>query len=115
MFVAAPFTPGSGPFGFGFGLGDVADVLRGLVGGRDGGPPQPEPIAELALPRKERAPTGKKLGKPKRVKELKDKRTAYSRYYLLSDGRTQAEVSAVPRHYPDNDGDYRPIDTAVPP
>ncbi len=50
-----------------------------------------------------------------RVKELTGKRTANSRVYQLADGRTQAEISAVPLHYKDSKGRFQPIDTKVKP
>jgi hypothetical protein len=49
------------------------------------------------------------------VKELPGKRTANAKVYQLSDGRLQAEISAVPLHYRDGKGDFQPIDTTVRP
>ncbi|MGW1122184.1 DNRLRE domain-containing protein, partial [Streptomyces tanashiensis] len=51
------------------------------------------------LPSREKLPKGKAAAKPKRVAELTGKRTANARYWQLSDGRVQAEVSAVPTGY----------------
>ncbi|MFD2767079.1 DNRLRE domain-containing protein [Micromonospora eburnea] len=42
-------------------------------------------------------------------------RTANTRTYRLSDGRTQAEISAVPVHYRDAKGRWQAIDTTVRP
>ncbi|MGA5068242.1 DNRLRE domain-containing protein [Streptomyces exfoliatus] len=51
------------------------------------------------LPSREKLPKGKAADKAKRVAELTGKRTANARYWMLSDGRVQAEVSAVPTAY----------------
>ncbi|MEV6249756.1 sugar-binding protein, partial [Streptomyces sp. NPDC051742] len=48
---------------------------------------------------REKLPAGKAAAKPKRVAELTGKRSANARYWMLSDGRVQAEVSAVPTGY----------------
>ncbi|MFE0648297.1 DNRLRE domain-containing protein [Streptomyces sp. NPDC059534] len=44
-------------------------------------------------------PPGKAAGKAKRLAELTRSRTENARYWMLSDGRVQAEVSAVPTGY----------------
>ncbi|MGW5778820.1 hypothetical protein, partial [Streptomyces sp. NPDC003863] len=51
------------------------------------------------LPSRETLPKGKAAPKAKRVAELTGKRTANARYWQLSDGRVQAEVSALPTGY----------------
>lgn len=51
------------------------------------------------LPSREKLPKGTAAGKAKRVAELTGSRTANARYWKLSDGRVQAEVSAVPTGY----------------
>ncbi len=47
------------------------------------------------------------------MRELTGKRTAYAKYFPLSDGGVQAEISGSPVHYRDTKGTYRPIDTRV--
>ena len=63
----------------------------------------------------EQTPPGKAWPAQKQVKELTDKRTGNSRVYQLSDGRTQAEISAAPINYRDAAGAFQPIDTRVRP
>ncbi|OYD09075.1 hypothetical protein [Paludifilum halophilum] len=65
------------------------------------------------LPRKEKAPKGEKMAKPKRVKELKKKRTARAKFYKLEDGRVQAEIAGSPIHYKDQKGNWHKIDTRI--
>ncbi|MFF8381935.1 hypothetical protein ACF07V_38250, partial [Streptomyces sp. NPDC015661] len=62
-------------------------------------PEHPTAGGERVLPSREKLPKGKAAAKPKRVAELTGKRTANARYWQLSDGRVQAEVSAVPTGY----------------
>ncbi|MCX5232014.1 DNRLRE domain-containing protein [Streptomyces sp. NBC_00233] len=62
-------------------------------------PEEPSTGGTPVLPSRERLPKGKAAAKPKRVAELTGRRTATARYWQLSDGRVQAEVSAVPTGY----------------
>jgi hypothetical protein len=48
-----------------------------------------------------------------RVGELTGRRTATGRYYQLSDGRVQAEISSTPVNYRDARGSYQPLDTRI--
>ncbi|MFI7068567.1 DNRLRE domain-containing protein [Kribbella sp. NPDC050124] len=52
-------------------------------------------------------------GKPTRVRELVERRTASSTSYRMSDGTTQVELSTEPVHYKDSKGKFQPIDTRV--
>ncbi|MEV4811809.1 DNRLRE domain-containing protein [Micromonospora avicenniae] len=91
----------------------LGDAARGMVGD---GPNRPRPeVISAGLSVQENAPAAKVWPAQKRVKELPEKRTANSRTYQLSDGRTQAEISAAPVHYKDSQGRYQPIDTTVRP
>ncbi|MBO0883186.1 MAG: hypothetical protein J2P17_23195 [Mycobacterium sp.] len=63
------------------------------------------------VPRRQAAPVGRKLAPPKRVGKLASRRTANARFFKLSDGRVQAEVSALPVNYRAHDGSWQPIDT----
>ncbi|MER7415782.1 DNRLRE domain-containing protein [Micromonospora peucetia] len=94
-------------------LSRLGDAAKGLV---DGGsrPAKPE-VVSAGLAVQEKAPPAKVWPPQKRVSELTGKRTENSRVYQLSDGRTQAEISAVPLHYQDAKGRYQPIDTTVRP
>lgn len=88
----------------------LEDAARALVGGRSD--PAPEQVsAGLAVHQK--APAGKAWPEQKRVRELTDRRTANGRVFELSDGRVQAEISAVPLHYRDAKGRFQQIDTTV--
>ncbi|WP_370265416.1 DNRLRE domain-containing protein [Streptomyces sp. V4I8] len=65
---------------------------------------------------RQKLPKGKAAPKAKRVKELKGRRTASSRFWQLSDGRVEAELSAVPTSYRSGTGkkaSWKSIDTAV--
>jgi YD repeat-containing protein len=96
----------------------LREGLRRLLGiGDEGG-------AELALPanvdlgwdvvpREEPALAAVRWPEPERLGELTDRRTANASFFQLSDGRVQAEISATPVHYLDEDGVFRPIDTTV--
>ncbi|WP_405104077.1 DNRLRE domain-containing protein [Micromonospora sp. NBC_01412] len=94
-------------------LSRLGEAARDLVGGGSG---RTKPEAASAAPAALKKPAEPKVRPPhKRVRELTDKRTATSRVYLMSDGRTQAEISAVPVHYKDAKGRLQPIDTTVRP
>ncbi|MCZ0979541.1 hypothetical protein O1L60_11890 [Streptomyces diastatochromogenes] len=67
------------------------DGSRGTGAASTGGAP--------VVPSREKLPKGKAAPQSKRVAELTGKRTANARYWQLSDGRVQAEVSAVPTGY----------------
>ncbi|MFI6675253.1 DNRLRE domain-containing protein [Kribbella sp. NPDC050470] len=53
------------------------------------------------------------MGKPTRVRELEERRTASSSSYRMSDGTTQVVLSTAPVHYKDSKGKWQPIDTKV--
>ena len=96
------------------------DAIRGLVGGGPRKPARPERPKSVDLhldgvPRNDPLAAGKAWPEPKRVSELAARRTANARFYQLSDGRVQAEVSQVPVHYRDARGTWQPIDTTVRP
>ncbi|MGH3683295.1 MAG: hypothetical protein ACRDT2_23965 [Natronosporangium sp.] len=104
-------------------LGDVRGWLRDSLGvdpwsgwspwsGRSGSGERGS-TAELALPRDEVPAAAVEWPEPERVGELVGRRTANGRFFELSDGRVQAEISTVPVHYEDAEGVFRPIDTAV--
>ncbi|MFU8874456.1 DNRLRE domain-containing protein [Micromonospora sp. SL4-19] len=94
-------------------LSRVGDAARGLVGSGSGGA-RPE-VVSAGLFRDEKLPAGKAWPAQKRVKELPGERTANTKTYQLSDGRTQAEISSVPVHYQDAKGRWQAIDTTVRP
>ncbi|MFC9588684.1 DNRLRE domain-containing protein, partial [Streptomyces sp. NPDC056944] len=82
----------------------VSDTIAGWFSGdedQDGsqGSEAPSTGGPSVVPSREKLPKGKAAAKAKRVAELTGKRTANARYWQLSDGRVQAEVSAVPTGY----------------
>ncbi|MEV6791740.1 DNRLRE domain-containing protein [Streptomyces sp. NPDC051320] len=63
---------------------------------------------------RQKLPRGKNAPKAKRVRELTDRRTSSARFWQLSDGRVEAELSAVPTSYRDKKSkSWKPIDPAV--
>ncbi|MBG6106099.1 MULTISPECIES: DNRLRE domain-containing protein [Micromonospora] len=95
-------------------LSRIGKAADNLVGGSGSGRAKPEAVS-AALAVQEKPPPAQAWPPQKRVKELTGKRTANSRVYQLADGRTQAEISAVPLHYKDSKGRFQPIDTTVKP
>jgi RHS repeat-associated protein len=65
-----------------------------------------------AIADRQKLPPGKKVPAPHRVKELAGKRTPSARYWRMSDGSTQVQVSAVPTSYKSAHG-WKAIDTSV--
>ncbi len=65
------------------------------------------------VPRVQPAPVGRPAAAATRVRELPGRRTATGKFFELSDGRAQAELSSAPVHYRDANGDWQPIDTSV--
>lgn len=86
---------------------------RGWFGGS--GAPSSSRLADatLALPSHRRMPRQEVAPPAHRVGELTSKRSQYSRTYLLSDGRRQALISAVPVNYRTPSGQWAPISTQV--
>src|SRR6266540_375923 len=99
--------------------GGFWEAVRGLVGGSGGGkqsrpaPPKSVDLRLNGVPRHDLAAAGKAWPAPKRVSELTGRRTQYTKFFQLSDGRVQAEISQVPVHFRDERGGWRPIDTTV--
>nr|WP_319020246.1 DNRLRE domain-containing protein [Streptomyces peucetius] len=81
----------------------VLDTVAGWFSDEDGngdtGPDEPSTGGTETLPSREELPKGEAAPKAKRVAELTGRRTANQRFWKLSDGRVQAEVSAVPTSY----------------
>ncbi|MCO1597713.1 DNRLRE domain-containing protein [Micromonospora sp. RHAY321] len=94
-------------------LSRLGGAARQLV---NGGPRGAEPeVVSAGLSLSEQPPAAKKLPTPKRVREVPERRTANGRVFQLSDGRLQAELSALPMNYRDAKGHWQPIDTRVRP
>ncbi|MFB7757982.1 hypothetical protein ACFC18_51845, partial [Streptomyces sp. NPDC056121] len=77
----------------------VIDSITGWFSDDDEDGDKPPTGGKLEMPSREKLPRGKKAPKAKRVKELTSRRTEHARFWQLSDGRIQAEVSAVPTGY----------------
>ncbi|MGK5449764.1 DNRLRE domain-containing protein, partial [Streptomyces radiopugnans] len=111
-------APASGDGDDGGGKGVVDTVADWFSGDEDDGEAAPPADGRAALPSREKLPRGKKAPAAKRVKELTGKRTAHARFWELSDGRVEAELSAVPTSYRSGSGEkaeWKSIDTAVRP
>ncbi|WP_431313350.1 DNRLRE domain-containing protein [Streptomyces antnestii] len=71
---------------------------------------------KLEIASREKLPKGKKAAEPKRVKELTSRRTEHARFWQLSNGQIQAEISQVAMSYPTGSGkkkSWKSIDTGV--
>ncbi|MCM1966355.1 DNRLRE domain-containing protein [Streptomyces sp. G1] len=79
----------------------VFDTFKGWFSadGKQARPKEPKTGGTPVLPSREKLPKGVAAAKAQRVGELTGARTANARYWKLSDGRVQAEVSAVPTGY----------------
>lgn len=97
----------------------IVDTVKGWFADDDddsGELPKPPSHDELEMADRQKLPKGKAAPKAKRVKELKGRRTANARFWELSDGRVEAELSAVPTSYRSGSGkkaSWKSIDTAV--
>ncbi|HET6353114.1 DNRLRE domain-containing protein [Streptomyces sp.] len=90
----------------------IVDTVKGWFSDDDEEADKPPVGGKLEIPSREKLPKGKKLPKAKRVKELTERRTSQARFFELSDGRVEAELSAVPVSYKAGKS-WKPIDTAV--
>ncbi|MGR4880792.1 DNRLRE domain-containing protein [Streptomyces sp. LARHCF249] len=106
--VAYAAAPADTPSGDGKG---IVDTVAGWFSDDDDQPKAPVG-GKLAIPSREKLPKGEKLPKAERVKELTERRTAQSRFWQLSDGRIEAELTAVPTAYRSGNS-WKPIDTTV--
>ncbi|SOD84265.1 RHS repeat-associated core domain-containing protein [Streptomyces sp. Ag109_G2-15] len=95
----------------------IVDTVKGWLGVDDEHPlAKPPSHDELDVADRQKLPKGRKAPKAKRVKELKSRRTSTARFWQLSDGRVQADLSAVPTSYRSGSGKkaaWKAIDTAV--
>ncbi|WP_425265124.1 DNRLRE domain-containing protein, partial [Streptomyces regalis] len=68
----------------------------------------------MGIADRQKLPKGKKEPKAERVKELTKRRTSNARFWQLSDGRVEAELSAAATSYRDQKSkSWKPIDTTV--
>lgn len=79
--------------------GGVVDSVVNFFTGDDEDENKPPTGGELEIPSRQKLPKGKSSKPAERVKELTGKRTSTARYWQLSDGRIEAELSAQPLAY----------------
>ncbi|WP_328906790.1 golvesin C-terminal-like domain-containing protein [Streptomyces sp. NBC_00234] len=79
----------------------IVDAFKGWFSDSEGEnePEAPRTGGSPVLPSREKLPAGKAAPKAKRVAELTGRRTANQRFWRLSDGRVQTEVSVEPTGY----------------
>ncbi len=75
-------------------------------------PAKPPVGGQLEIPSREKLPKGKERASAKRVKELTSRRTPQARFWQMSDGRVEAELSASPVSYRSGSS-WKPIDPTV--
>ncbi|NUQ98619.1 MAG: DNRLRE domain-containing protein [Streptomyces sp.] len=117
MTTALPQVAYAAPAAKGGGGKGIVDTVKGWFSDDDG-PKLDKPSShdELDVADRQKLPKGKKAPKAHRVKELKSRRTATARFWQLSDGRVEAELSAVPTSYHSGTGrkaSWKSVDTAV--
>ncbi|MGW0828430.1 golvesin C-terminal-like domain-containing protein [Streptomyces sp. NPDC002845] len=117
MSTAIPQVAYAAPASDGDGEG-IVDTIKGWFAddGADGGEANSNPPShdELGIAERQKLPKGKDAPKAKRVRELTGKRTANARFWRLSDGRVEAELSAAPTSYRDaTSKSWKSIDTTV--
>ncbi|WP_461081687.1 golvesin C-terminal-like domain-containing protein [Streptomyces deserti] len=94
----------------------IVDTVKGWFSDDDEGSENPPSYDELEIADRQKLPKGKVAPRAKRVKELTGRRTAHARFWQLSDGRIEAELSAVPTSYRSGTGKkaaWKAISTAV--
>ncbi|MEU0003054.1 DNRLRE domain-containing protein [Streptomyces sp. NPDC006314] len=114
QFAYAASDPGSGSGG-GHDKG-IVDTVKGWFGDDEHESAEPPSHDELEVADRQKLPRGRKAPKARRVKELTGRRTSTARFWQLSDGRVEAELSAVPTSYrsgPGKKATWKPIDTTV--
>lgn len=103
------------PTGKGDDKGVVETVKGWLSGDEDKKGPglaKPPAGAKLEIPSREKLAKGKKAPPAKRIRELAERRTPQARFWQLSDGRVEAELSASPVSYRSGKA-WKPVDTTV--
>ncbi|MFG2315253.1 golvesin C-terminal-like domain-containing protein [Streptomyces tendae] len=90
------------------------DTVSDWLGGDEKETPKPPSYGGLGMADRQKLPKGKSAPKAKRVKELTSRRTPSARFWQLSDGRVEAELTAAPTSYRDPAGkSWKAIDTRV--
>ncbi|MFC8218550.1 DNRLRE domain-containing protein, partial [Streptomyces sp. NPDC057362] len=90
------------------------DTVSDWLGDDEKETPKPPSYGGLGMADRQKLPKGKNAPKAKRVKELTSHRTPTARFWQLSDGRVEAELTAAPTSYKDPAGkSWKTIDTRV--
>ncbi len=90
------------------------DTVSDWLGDDEKETPKPPSYGGLGMADRQKLPKGKNAPKAKRVKELTSHRTPTARFWQLSDGRVEAELTAAPTSYRDPAGkSWKTIDTRV--
>ncbi|WP_373294539.1 golvesin C-terminal-like domain-containing protein [Streptomyces albiflavescens] len=90
----------------------IVDSIKGWFADDSKESDKPSSHDEAGVAERQKLPKGKVAPKARRVAELTGRRTANARFWKLSDGRVQAEVSAVPTAYRAGKS-WRDIETRV--
>nr|WP_306768834.1 hypothetical protein [Streptomyces sp. S10(2018)] len=92
----------------------VFDTVSDWLGDDEEEKPEPPSYGGLGVADRQKLPKGKNAPKAERVKELTSRRTPAARFWQLSDGRVEAELTAAPTSYQDPAGkSWKAIDTRV--
>ncbi|WP_121547339.1 DNRLRE domain-containing protein [Streptomyces fungicidicus] len=107
-YAAPPSEPGKGEDkGF-------FDTVSDWLGDDEGEDPKPPSYGDRPVADRQKLAKGKAEPKAKRVKELTSRRTPSARFWQLSDGRVEAELTAAPTSYRDPASKkWEAIDTRV--
>ncbi len=90
------------------------DTVSDWLGDDEEEKTRPPSYGDLDVADRQKLPKGKNAPKAKRVKELASRRTPSARFWQLSDGRVEAELTAAPTSYKDPAGkSWKTIDTRV--
>ncbi|MCP8710938.1 DNRLRE domain-containing protein [Streptomyces sp. AC04842] len=90
------------------------DTVSGWFGDDEEGKPEPPSYGDRPVADRQKLAKGKNAPKAKRVKELTSRRTPSARFWELSDGRVEAELTAAPTAYRDPSSKaWKAIDTRV--
>ncbi|MFD4829424.1 DNRLRE domain-containing protein [Streptomyces uncialis] len=115
MLPQIAYAEPSSPAGKGDDKG-VVETVKGWLSGDDDkkgpGLAKPPTGAKFEIPSREKLAKGKKALPAKRIRELAERRTPQARFWQLSDGRVEAELSASPVSYRAG-GKWKPVDTTV--
>nr|WP_307661548.1 DNRLRE domain-containing protein [Streptomyces sp. V1I1] len=91
----------------------IVDTVKGWFSDDEDVTTAKPPVGgKLEIASREKLPKGKKLPPAKRVRELTGKRTPQARFWQMSDGRVEADLSASPVSYKSGKS-WKPIDTTV--